>query len=280
MGAKTYPLAGWRGHETPTQIAIRNGAVRIGNGAFLLIAGPCAVENKEQLMAVAAAVKIAGANALRGGVFKPRTSPYDFQGLGEEGLKLLAAAREATGLPIVTEVLDPREVPLVAEYVNIIQVGSRNTQNYPLLKELGRIKRPVLLKRGMAMTIHEWLLSAEYILAAGNPDVILCERGIRTFETATRHTLDLNAIPVLKEATHLPVIVDPSHGTGAAAYVPAMAKAAVAAGADGLMIEVHPDPTTALSDGEQSLTCGEFAALAVALKTLREVSYVTHSCRH
>lgn len=254
----------------PTCVVIRNGAARIGAGHFLLMAGPCAVEDRAQLLTVARAVRSAGAQVLRGGAYKPRTSPYDFQGLGEDGLKLLVEARELTGLPIVTEVLDPRDLAMVAEYADIIQIGSRNTQNYPLLKEVGKIGRPVLLKRGMAMTIHEWLMSAEYILAAGNPDVILCERGIRTFETATRHTLDLNAIPVLKAATHLPVIVDPSHGTGHAAFVPAMAKAAVAAGADGLLIEVHPDPARAASDGEQSLTCAEFAKLAAAIHTLRQ----------
>ncbi|MBI2346379.1 MAG: 3-deoxy-7-phosphoheptulonate synthase [Deltaproteobacteria bacterium] len=269
MGVRPYPLASRVGHAQPSTIAIRNGSVQVGNGAFCLIAGPCAVESREQIVECARAVKAAGANALRGGVYKPRTSPYDFQGLGEEGLRLLATAREVTGLPIVTEVLDPRDVALVGEYADCIQVGSRNTQNYPLLKELGLIRRPVLLKRGMAMTIHEWLLSAEYILSAGNTDVILCERGIRTFESATRHTLDLNAIPVLKAETHLPVLVDPSHGTGCAAYVPAMAKAAMAAGADGLLIEVHPDPATAVSDGEQSLTCGQFAALSTQLRTLR-----------
>lgn len=255
----------------PSCVAIRNGLARVGNGHFLLIAGPCAIEGEAQLLAVAKAAASAGAQCLRGGAFKPRTSPYDFQGLGEEGLKLLALAREVTGLPVVTEVLDPREVALAAEYADVIQIGSRNTQNYPLLKEVGRTQRPIILKRGMAMTINEWLHSAEYILAEGNAQVILCERGIRTFETATRHTLDLNAIPVLKEETHLPVIVDPSHGTGKASYVPAMAKAAVAAGADGLMIEVHPDPAHAASDGAQSLDCAAFAQLARELRTLRQV---------
>ncbi|MBI2344292.1 MAG: 3-deoxy-7-phosphoheptulonate synthase [Deltaproteobacteria bacterium] len=241
----------------------------IGDGHFLLVAGPCAVESREQLLASARAARDAGAGALRGGAFKPRTSPYDFQGLGAEGLLLLAEAREATGLPIVTEVLDPRDMPLVAEYADVIQIGSRNTQNYPLLREAGHARRPVLLKRGMSMTIREWLCAAEYIVSEGNSEVILCERGIRTFETATRHTLDLNAIPVLKALTHLPVMVDPSHGTGHAAYVPSMAKAAVAAGADGLLIEIHPDPRHALSDGAQSLDFPTFARLAHDIAHLR-----------
>lgn len=254
-----------------SSITIRGGAVKVGGGHFLLIAGPCAVESREQIIETAKAVRAAGANVLRGGVFKPRTSPYDFQGLGQEGLKLLSEARDATGLPIITEVLDPRDIPAIAEVADVIQVGSRNTQNYPLLKELGLVRRPILLKRGMAMTIHEWLMSAEYILSEGNPDVILCERGIRTFEPSTRYTLDLNAIPVLQKETHLPVIVDPSHATGQAEFVPAMARAAVAAGADGLMIEVHPCPAEALSDGAQSLTFEEFACLAREIYRLREV---------
>lgn len=241
---------------------------RIGDGHFLLVAGPCAIEDEAQFLAAAKAAQSAGANALRGGVFKPRTSPYDFQGLGREGLALLAKVREDTKLPVITEVLDPRDVAIVAEYADVIQIGSRNTQNYPLLKEVGQCRRPVLLKRGMSMTIQEWLLSAEYILKEGNPNVMLCERGIRTFETATRHTLDLNAIPVLKELTHLPVIVDPSHGTGNAAYVPAMAKAAVAGGADGLLIEIHPDPAHAVSDGRQSLDLPTFHQLAKELRAL------------
>lgn len=265
VGNDSYPLASRTAQARPTCVSIGDGRVRVGNGHYLLVAGPCAVESEEQLLTTAKAVAAAGAKALRGGVFKPRTSPYDFQGLGEPGLKLLAKAREVTGLPVITEVLDPRHVALTAEYADVIQIGSRNTQNYPLLKEVGRIRRPVLLKRGMSMTIREWLLSAEYILSEGNPNIILCERGIRTFETATRHTLDLNAIPVLKELTHLPVIVDPSHGTGNAAYVPAMARAAMAAGADGLMIEVHPDPTHAASDGKQALDLPTFAALAASL---------------
>ncbi len=243
----------------------------IGDGNFLLAAGPCAIENETQLLTAAKAAAAAGAHALRGGVFKPRTSPYDFQGLGKDGLALLARAREITGLPVITEVLDTRDVPMVAEFADVIQIGSRNTQNYPLLKEVGQTRRPILLKRGMSMTIQEWLLSAEYILKEGNANVILCERGIRTFETATRHTLDLNAIPVLKELTHLPVMVDPSHGTGNAAYVPAMAKAAVAAGADGLLIEIHPNPIHAVSDGMQSLDLPAFQQLAHEITALLQL---------
>lgn len=231
----------------------------------LIIAGPCSVENESQLLTIAHAVKKAGAQMLRGGAFKSRTSPRSFQGLGEAGLKLLARAREETGLPIVTEVVDTQDVPLVAEYADMLQVGSRNAQNFALLKAVGKICKPVLLKRGMAMTIDEWLMSAEYVLAGGNTNVLLCERGIRTFEISTRYTLDLNAIPVLKERTKLPIIVDPSHGTGVARYVPAMSRAALAAGADGLLIEVHCAPDTALSDGPQSLTCEAFADLMSGL---------------
>jgi len=231
-----------------------------------IIAGPCAVESEEQLLTTARAVAQAGAGALRGGAFKPRTSPQSFQGLGEEGLKILAKAREVTGLPIVTEVLDTRDVLLVAEYADIIQIGSRSTQNYPLLKEVAKTKKPIILKRGMAMTVEEWLFAAQYILETGHDQIWLCERGIRTFETSTRHTLDLNVVPLLKEKTKLPVIVDPSHGTGKASLVHPMAKAALACGADGLMIEVHPDPARALSDGQQSLDLMSFHALMTQLK--------------
>lgn len=234
----------------------------------IVIAGPCAVESEAQLMAVARAVAAAGARALRGGAFKPRTSPHSFQGLGEEGLKLLAAARHETGLPIVTEVLDTRDVTLVAEYADILQIGSRSSQNFPLLKEAAAAGKPILLKRGIAMTLDEWLLAAEYIFAAGNEKVIFCERGIRTFEPATRHTLDLAIVPLLKERLHeknqaqsFPVIVDPSHGTGRASLVAPMSKAALAGGADGLLIEVHPSPSQALSDGEQSLDIPAFEKL-------------------
>jgi 3-deoxy-7-phosphoheptulonate synthase len=240
---------------------VRVGSVEIGGDRLHVMAGPCSVESEEQLLTVARAVREAGATILRGGAFKPRTSPYAFQGLAEDGLKLLAAAREATGLRVVTEVLNPRDLDVVARYTDILQVGARNVQNFALLKEVGEIRKPVLLKRGMSTTIQEYLMSAEYILSAGNTDVILCERGIRTFETATRFTLDLNAVPVLQKLTHLPIIVDPSHGTGHWEYVPALAKAAVAVGADGLMIEVHPKPEEALSDGIQSLKPARFAQL-------------------
>ncbi|MCI0371348.1 MAG: 3-deoxy-7-phosphoheptulonate synthase [candidate division NC10 bacterium] len=247
---------------------VRVGSLEIGGDRLHVMAGPCSVESEEQLLTVARAVREAGATILRGGAFKPRTSPYAFQGLAEDGLKLLAAAREATGLKVVTEVLNPRDLDVVARYTDILQVGARNVQNFALLKEVGEIGKPVLLKRGMSTTIQEYLMSAEYILSAGNTNVILCERGIRTFETATRFTLDLNAVPVLQKLTHLPIIVDPSHGTGHWEYVPALAKAAVAVGADGLMIEVHPKPEEALSDGIQSLKPARFAHLMSDLQTV------------
>ncbi|NQT30600.1 MAG: 3-deoxy-7-phosphoheptulonate synthase [Candidatus Saganbacteria bacterium] len=233
-----------------------------------VMAGPCSVEGKNEILEVAQIVKKAGAAMLRGGAFKPRTSPYSFQGLGEEGLKYLALARKKTGLPIVTELMDPRDVRLVAKYADVIQIGARNMQNFNLLKEVGKIKKPVLLKRGSGSTVKEWLMSAEYIISEGNKNIILCERGIRTFETATRNTLDLNAIPLIKKLTHLPVIVDPSHGTGEWDLVSAMAKAAIAAGADGLMIEVHPHPEDALSDGAQSLKPDTFGDLMRELKVV------------
>lgn len=225
----------------------------IGGRKLAVIAGPCAVENRAILLEVAKEVKEAGAGFLRGGAFKPRTSPYAFQGLEEEGLKYLKDARDRTGLPIVTEVMDPRDIQLVAEYADILQIGARNMQNFRLLKDVGMCRKPVLLKRGISATIKEWLMSAEYIMSGGNHNVILCERGIRTYETSTRNTLDLSAVPVLKQLTHLPVIVDPSHAVGKWDLVPPMAKAAVAAGADGLLIEVHANPEEALCDGEQSL---------------------------
>ncbi len=225
----------------------------IGGRKLAVIAGPCAVENRAILLEVAKAVKEAGAAFLRGGAFKPRTSPYAFQGLEEEGLKYLKDARDRTGLPVVTEVMDPRDIQLVAEYADILQIGARNMQNFRLLKDVGMCRKPVLLKRGISATIKEWLMSAEYIMSGGNHNVILCERGIRTYETSTRNTLDLSAVPVLKQLTHLPVIVDPSHAVGKWDLVPPMAKAAVAAGADGLLIEVHANPEEALCDGEQSL---------------------------
>ncbi len=245
-------------------------SARVGGGHFGLIAGPCSVECEEQIIGIAQRVKAAGANMLRGGSFKPRTSPYDFQGLGAEGIRLLLAAKKATGLPIVTEIMDIRTLPLF-EDVDVIQVGARNTQNFDLLKELGKTRKPILLKRGLAGTIKELLMSAEYIIASGNENVILCERGIRTYEsTYTRNTLDLSAVPVLKELTHLPVVVDPSHATGKACLVPSMALAATAAGADGLMIEVHNDPMHALSDGAQSLTPDVFDDLARRIFKMRE----------
>jgi len=239
-----------------------------GNQKIAIIAGPCSVESKEGAIEIAQAVKKAGAVALRGGAFKPRTSPYSFQGLGKEGLEYLALARRKTGLPVVTEVMDTRHVKLVAKYADVLQIGARNMQNFDLLKEVGKTKKPILLKRGPGCTIKELLMSAEYVISEGNKNVILCERGIRTFETATRNTLDLNAVPVIKKLTHLPIIVDPSHGTGEWDYVPAMAKAAVAAGADGLMIEVHTEPEEAMSDGAQSLKPETFSKLMKELKAI------------
>jgi len=233
----------------------------VGDKNIAVIAGPCSVENEEQLMEIAKSVKASGATMLRGGAFKPRTSPYSFQGLGKEGLKLLAAAREETGLPIVTELMDPNDIELLEEYADVLQIGARNSQNYALLKLVGKSKKAVLLKRGMSTTINEFLMCAEYILSEGNPNVMLCERGIRTFETATRNTFDLNAIPVLKEKTHLPVFADPSHGTGYWQYVTPMTLAAIAAGADGLSIEVHNNPEIAVSDGGQSLKPEKFEDL-------------------
>ncbi|SPF39648.1 Phospho-2-dehydro-3-deoxyheptonate aldolase (fragment) [Candidatus Sulfotelmatobacter kueseliae] len=232
--------------------------IEIGGADFVVIAGPCAVESEDQLLRTAEAVAAAGARLLRGGAYKPRSSPYSFQGLGVDGLKILRKAREETGLAIVTEVMSEEDVSLIAEYADIMQVGTRSMDNYALLEALGRCGRPVLLKRGMTATLEELLCSAQILAAAGNPDVILCERGIRTFETATRNTLDIAAVPVLKTVSHLPVIVDPSHATGVRSLVPVLARAAVVVGADGLLVEVHPDPDQALSDGEQSLTFREF----------------------
>jgi 3-deoxy-7-phosphoheptulonate synthase len=242
--------------------------VVIGGTELPVIAGPCSVEGEEQLLLTARAVKAGGGSMLRGGAFKPRSSPYSFQGMKEEGLKLLARAREETGLPIVTEILDTRQLDLICKYADVIQVGSRSMQNYPMLEEVGRCHKPVLLKRGMSATIEEFLLCAEYVMKGGNREVILCERGIRTFETATRNTLDLNAVPMLKRLSHLPVIVDPSHGTGVRSLVTPLAKAAVAVGADGLIVEVHPEPLKAMCDGPQSLDIPEFIALMKKLKSL------------
>jgi len=264
---KPYKLASKEVKKEPSVIRISD-TVAIGGRQVVVMAGPCSVENERQIIDTAHAVKAAGARVLRGGAFKPRTSPYSFQGLEEEGLKLLAKARAETGLPIVTEVVNPETADLVAEYADILQIGARNAQNFALLKKVGQLRTPVLLKRGMSMTIQEFLMSAEYVMSEGNQAVILCERGIRTFETATRNTLDLSAIPVLKEKTHLPVIADPSHGTGDYHYVAPMAFAAVAAGADGLMIEVHPDPERASSDGPQSLKPAKFAAMMARLRLI------------
>ncbi|HOJ78500.1 MAG TPA: 3-deoxy-7-phosphoheptulonate synthase [Bacillota bacterium] len=255
----------------PEGTIIEIGNLKIGGGHFGLIAGPCAVESEEQLIQIARGLKDAGANGLRGGAFKPRTSPYSFQGLEKEGLLLLAKAREETGLPVITELMNLTELDLLVEYADIIQIGARNMQNFGLLKAVGRQPKPVLLKRGLAATIEEWIMAAEYIIAEGNEKVILCERGIRTFETATRNTLDLSAIPLVKSLTHLPVVVDPSHGTGKRKLVIPMAKAAIVAGADGLLIEAHPDPANAWSDGEQSLDLAEFKILVEQIQPLLEL---------
>jgi len=254
----------------PEPSEVRVNGISIGGKAIVVMAGPCSVESEAQVQEVADAVKAAGAKILRGGAFKPRTSPYAFQGLKEQGLKYLADARKRTGLPVVTEVLETESVELVAQYADILQIGARNIQNFTLLRRVGEMGKPVLLKRGMATSIQEFLLSAEYILAAGNPNVILCERGIRTFETTTRFTLDLNAVPVLKKLSHLPVVVDPSHGTGHWDLVAPMAKGAVACGADGLIIEVHPKPEEALSDGPQSLKPSKFVQLMRELRPVAE----------
>jgi len=266
-----YKLASKEVKKEPSLVRVTD-SVAVGGKELVVMAGPCSVEGEEQIIETAMAVRDAGARMLRGGAYKPRTSPYSFQGLEEEGLRLLAKAREASGLPFVTEVINPETVDLVAEYADMLQIGARNAQNFALLKRVGQIRKPVLLKRGMSMTIQEFLMSAEYIMSEGNQSVILCERGIRTFETATRNTLDLSAIPVLKERTHLPVIADPSHGTGSYHYVAAMAYAAVAAGADGLMIEVHSDPEHASSDGPQSLKPSKFALLMEKLKLFADAA--------
>ena len=245
----------------PEKTEISVGGVSIGGEDFGVMAGPCSVETEGQIMATAETVAAAGGNILRGGAYKPRSSPYSFQGLEEEGLKLLRKAGDATGLAIITEVMTVVNVDLVADYTDILQIGARNVQNFPLLKAVGRVKRPVMLKRGLSSTIKELLLSAEYIVSEGNPNVLLCERGIRTFETATRNTMDISAVPVLNELTHLPVILDPAHAAGKRLLIPPLARASVAVGADGIMVEVHPDPQNAWSDGEQSLTFSEFDAM-------------------
>lgn len=267
---KPYKMVSREFRAEDTVVKLGNNVAIGGKEKIVVIAGPCSVEGRQEILAAAEAVKKAGAVALRGGAFKPRTSPYSFQGLGEEGLKYLAEARKATGLPVVTEVMDTREVEVVAKYADMLQIGARNMQNFNLLKEVGKTKRPILLKRGPGSTIQEWLMSAEYIISEGNKNVVLCERGIKTFETATRNTLDLNAIPVVKKASHLPVIVDPSHGTGEWDLVPALAKASIAAGADGLIIEVHPKPEEAMSDGAQSLKPETFTRLMGELRLVAQ----------
>jgi 3-deoxy-7-phosphoheptulonate synthase len=253
----------------PDNTIVEVNGVRIGGGEIAVMAGPCSVESEEQLVSTARAVKASGAKILRGGAFKPRTSPYSFRGLAEEGLKLLALARQETGLPIVTEVMDPRQLDLVCRYADILQLGSRNMQNYFLLEEVGRCRKPVLLKRGMSSTIEELLFAAEYVMKGGNSSVMFCERGIRTFETSTRNTMDLNAVPLLKRISHLPVIVDPSHGTGHWWMVPPLSKAAIAVGADGLLVEVHCDPQKAWSDGSQTLRPDRFDQM---MRELRPVA--------
>ncbi len=274
---KPYKLASseWHGSRTSITIPSPGGSglppVAIGNGSIAVMAGPCSVESREQILLAAELVKKAGAKILRGGAFKPRTSPYSFQGLEEEGLKLLAEAREHTGLVVITEVITPTDVPLVSDYADILQIGARNMQNFTLLKEVGRLKKPVLLKRGQSSTLKELLMSAEYIMSQGNEQVMLCERGIRTFEEYTRNTCDISAVPALKELSHLPIIVDPSHGTGVRNLVTPVSKAAIAAGADGLIIEVHPNPEAAFSDGAQSLTPEQFSSLMDSVRKLAHI---------
>ena len=258
-----HPLTSHAAKRENTIVMV--GKVPIGGPSAIIVAGPCAVESREQLLTVARAVQAAGANMLRGGAYKPRTSPYDFQGLGLEALQLLAEARRVTGLPFVTEVMSENDVEIVAEYADMLQIGARNMQNFALLRRVALTGRPVLLKRGPSATIKEWLAAAEYLLAGGNPNVVLCERGIKTFETALRNTFDLAAVALVKELTHLPVVADPSHATGQRSLIPVLARAALGAGADGVMVEVHPCPEQALSDGPQSLTCEGFAALMQGL---------------
>jgi len=277
---EAYKLASRSGnHTTIIEIPAPQGSVYIGEGNCTVIAGPCSVESRDSYLEIASMIKNMGVHILRGGAYKPRTSPYSFSGLGEEGLKILKEARELTGLPVVTEVVDVRDMEKVAYYSDIIQIGSRNMQNFTLLKEVGRIQRPILLKRGFAATIEEWLLACEYILDAGNQEVILCERGIRTFEDMTRNTVDIAAVALVKELSHLPVIVDPSHATGRRSLVAPVARAAIAAGADGLMIEVHQNPEQALSDGPQSITPAAFASLSGELRKQAAVFGKTYAGR-
>lgn len=266
---KPYKLASLEAKKIPSKVRV--GDVIFGESHFVVMAGPCAVESEEQLINIAIEVKKSGAKILRGGAFKPRSGPYSFQGLAEQGLKYLANARKITGLKIITEVMDPRDVKMVSKYADILQIGTRNMQNYPLLREVGKTKRPVLIKRGMSASYEELLLAAEYVLSQGNREVILCERGIRTFETFTRNTLDITAVPALKELTHLPIIVDPSHGTGKKSLVAAMTKAAVAAGADGILIEVHTDPEKSIVDADQTISTAEFRSLMDEVKLIAKV---------
>ena len=267
--SKPYKMTSREFNPVDSVITIGNGEVKIGGGEFAVFAGPCAVESEDQVMATARAVKALGASVLRGGAFKPRTSPYSFRGMGEDGLKILAAARQETGLPIITEVMSPKEVDLVCRYADILQIGARNMQNYSLLDEVGRADKPVMVKRSFAGTYEDWLLAAEYVMAGGNNKVILCERGIRTFETFTRNTMDITAIPTIHRLSHLPVVADPSHGTGKWYLVAPLASAAVAAGSDGLIIEVHPNPDAAKSDGAQSLTFENFGKLMAQVTAIR-----------
>ncbi len=266
---KPYKLVAYEFRGTPSLVNV--GDVPVGGKEVVIMSGPCSVESREQITSIARDVKKAGARILRGGAFKPRTSPYSFQGLGPEGLKMLAEAREETGLPVITEIMDTKDLEVIERYADCLQVGTRNMQNFALLKEVGRSRLPVMLKRGMSATVRDLLMSAEYILNEGNFNVLLCERGIRTFETATRNTLDLNAVPVLKAETHLPVVVDPTHGVGVRQYIPAMALAAVAAGADALMIEVHNAPEFSKSDGDQALLPGEFEDLVQRIRAVAAV---------
>lgn len=263
---KPYKLASLEFKKEHSQVKVKG--AKFGLGSFGVIAGPCSVENEKQIIKTAQGVKASGARMLRGGAYKPRTSPYSFQGMEEEGLKLLAKARKETGLPFVTEVINQESAKKAADYADVLQIGARNVQNFSLLKTVGRTGKPILLKRGMATTIQEWLMSAEYILSEGGKDIILCERGIRTFETATRNTLDISAIPVIKELSHLPIVIDPSHAAGVKNYIAPLSYAAMAAGADGLMVEVHNDPSKALCDGPQSLDLKEFAAMMKRIKVL------------
>ena len=268
--SKPYKLPSREFNPKDTVITIGSEEVKLGGGEFVMFAGPCAVESEEQVMATARAVKQHGAKAMRGGAYKPRTSPYSFRGMGEDALKIMDAARKETGLPIITEVMSPADVELVCRYADVLQVGARNMQNFPLLDEVGRVDKPVMVKRGFAATYEDWLLSAEYVMAEGNTQVMLCERGIRTFETFTRNTLDINAVPSIHRLSHLPIVVDPSHGTGKWYLVPPVASAAVAAGVDGLLVEVHPNPDAAKSDGAQSLTFENFARLMAQVNAVRE----------